>query len=209
MHSYVVEYLNENEFKKIERSLKKYNMLAYKKLIFDYVPSLRDGNFQGVVVSKNSKEGIVKYELKLPTDRMFSKVHGDIVLHYTLYENQKCLASLQEEGNRKQSEYAIVYLQKLLQENHLKMSDFDEMVITIGPGSYTGVRVALTIAKTLNATMNIKVKTVSSLKAMAGMKKAISILDARSHKLFLGIYNEGKVIVDDCLINMRIFVAIY
>ena len=122
-----------------------------------------------------------------------------------LYENQKCLASLQEEGNRKQSEYAIVYLQKLLQENHLKMSDFDEMVITIGPGSYTGVRVALTIAKTLNATMNIKVKTVSSLKTMAGMKKAISILDARSHKLFLGIYNEGKVIVDDCLINIDEF----
>ena len=37
-----------------------------------------------------------------------------------LYENQKCLASLQEEGNRKQSENAIVYLQKLLQENYLK-----------------------------------------------------------------------------------------
>ena len=53
--------------------------------------------------------------------------------------------------------------------------------------------------------MNIKVKTVSSLKAMAGMKKAISILDARSHKLFLGIYNEGKVIVDDCLINIDEF----
>ena len=49
-----------------------------------------------------------------------------------LYENQKCLDSLQEEGNRKQSEYAIVYLQKLLQEIHLKMSDFDEMGITIG-----------------------------------------------------------------------------
>ena len=122
-----------------------------------------------------------------------------------LYEDEKCLASLQEEGNRKQSEYAIVYLQKLLQENQLKISDFDEMVITIGPGSYTGVRVALTIAKTLNATMNLKIKTVSSLKAMAGMKKAISILDARSKKLFLGIYNEGKVIVEDCLINMDEF----
>ena len=48
-----------------------------------------------------------------------------------LYENQKCLASLQEEGNRKQSEYAIVYLQKLLQENYLKMSDFDETVFTL------------------------------------------------------------------------------
>lgn len=122
-----------------------------------------------------------------------------------LYENQKCLASLQEEGNRKQSEYAIVYLQKLLQENHLKMCDFDEMVITIGPGSYTGVRVALTIAKTLNATMNIKIKTVSSLKAMAGMKKAISILDARSKKVFLGIYNEGKTVVEDCIISLDEF----
>ena len=137
-----------------------------------------------------------------------------------LYEDEKCLASLQEEGNRKQSENAIVYLQKLLQENYLKMSDFDEMVITIGPGSYTGVRVALTIAKTLNAGKDLAGndldaptsfyigatgKTVSSLKAMAGMKKAISILDARSHKLFLGIYNEGKVIVDDCLINIDEF----
>ena len=91
MHSYVVEYLNENEFRKKERSLKKYNMLAYKKLIFDCVPALRDGNFQGEIVSKNSKEGIVKYEYKLPTDRMFSQVHGDIKLHYTVYEAQKLI----------------------------------------------------------------------------------------------------------------------
>lgn len=122
-----------------------------------------------------------------------------------LYDNHQCIASIQEEGNRKQSEYAIVYLQKLLQENHLKMSDFQEMVITIGPGSYTGVRVALTIAKTLNASMNLKIKTVSSLKALAGMKKAISILDARSQKLFLGVYDQGKTIVDDCMISLDEF----
>ena len=91
MHMYVVEYLNENEFNKKIRALKKYNMLAYKKLIFDCVPKLRDGNIQGVAVSKNSKEGIMKYEYKLPTDRMFSQVHGDIILHYTIYENQKLI----------------------------------------------------------------------------------------------------------------------
>ena len=91
MHSYVVEYLNENDFRKKERSLKKYNMIAYKKLIFDCVPALRNGEFQGVVVSKNSKEGIIKYEYKLPTDRMFSQVHGDIKLLYTVYENQKII----------------------------------------------------------------------------------------------------------------------
>lgn len=41
-----------------------------------------------------------------------------------LYENQKCLASLQEEGNRKQSEYAIVYLQKLITRKSFKNERF-------------------------------------------------------------------------------------
>ena len=88
-NAYVIEYLNENEFRKKERSVKKYNMLAYKKLVFDYYPCFREGNFKGVVVSKNGKDLITKYELKLPTDSMFSKVHGDMVLHYTVYDKQK------------------------------------------------------------------------------------------------------------------------
>ena len=120
MHSYVVEYLNENEFRKKERSLKKYNMLAYKKLIFDCVPALRNGNFQGVVVSKNTSEGIVKYELKLPTDELFAKVHGEIKLHYTLYENQKIIMldtitpeDLLSEGHQKElTAYKGVMLSK-------------------------------------------------------------------------------------------------
>ena len=88
---YTIEYINENEFKKKEKSVKKYNMLAYKKLIFDYYPSLKEGEFKGVAVSINKKDDIVKYELKLPTDRMFAAVHGDMKLHYTVYENQKLI----------------------------------------------------------------------------------------------------------------------
>ena len=87
--SYIIDYINENEFKKKERAIKKYNMLAYKKLLFDYYPSLRDGNFQGVLVSTNEKERTEKYELTLPTDKTFVKVHGNITLHYTVYLEQK------------------------------------------------------------------------------------------------------------------------
>ena len=83
--NYHFEYVDENEFRKKERSVKKYNMLAYKKLIFEYYPAFRDGKFSGVVVSTNKKEHITKYELKLPTDAMFSKVHGDMILHYSVY----------------------------------------------------------------------------------------------------------------------------
>jgi len=88
-NTYIIEYINENEFKKKEKAVKKYNMLAYKKLIFDHYPSFKDGKFDGVIISKNKEENKNKYELKLPTDIMFSKVHGDIVLQYSVYKNQK------------------------------------------------------------------------------------------------------------------------
>ena len=88
-NTYVFDYVNENEFKKLERSLKKYNMLAYKKLYFEFYPKLKEGNFLGEMVSTNQMKGSKTYELKLPTDIMFSKVHGDIKLHYYVYEEEK------------------------------------------------------------------------------------------------------------------------
>lgn len=89
--NYLFDYLNENEFHKLERSLKKYNMLAYKKLYFEYYPKLKDGNFLGEVVSTNKEKGTTTYELKLPTDVMFTKVHGEIKLQYIVYKNEKII----------------------------------------------------------------------------------------------------------------------
>ena len=117
--TYLFDYINENEFKKLERSLKKYNMLAYKKLYFEYYPALKEGNFLGELVSTNSAQGTRTYELKLPTDIMFSKVHGDIKLHYLVYENNK-----------------IVMLDKLTPEDILSEGHQSELV------TYKGVMVS-------------------------------------------------------------------
>lgn len=89
MKGFILDYINENEYRKLERALKKYNMLAFKKLNFEYYPSLRNGEFIGELVSKNQKAGTKTYELKLPGDHMFSQVHGDIKLHYIVYEKEK------------------------------------------------------------------------------------------------------------------------
>ena len=87
--TYIFDYVNENEFRKLERSIKKYNMLAYKKLYFEYYPALKEGNFLGKLVSTNNANRTSTYELKLPTDAMFSKVHGDIKLYYMVYHNEQ------------------------------------------------------------------------------------------------------------------------
>lgn len=89
--SYIFEYRDENEFNKKERSVKKYNMLAYKKLIFEYYESLKNGDLLGKVVSTNSKENTKSYELKIPTDEIFAKVHGEMILHYTVYEDKNVI----------------------------------------------------------------------------------------------------------------------
>lgn len=89
MKKYVLDYVNENEFRKLERALKKYNMRAFKKLNFDYYPDLRDGKFDGEIISKNKKANTVTYELKLPSDAMFAQVHGEVKLIYTVYKKEE------------------------------------------------------------------------------------------------------------------------
>jgi len=88
MKGFILDYINENEFKKLERALKKYNMLAYKKLNFEYYPELRKGNFIGELISTNKQDKTETYELKLPSDSMFKQVHGDVTLKYIVYKEQ-------------------------------------------------------------------------------------------------------------------------
>lgn len=89
--SYLFDYVNENEYRKLERSLKKYNMLAYKKLFFEYYPSLKEGKFLGELLGEDNSNHTKTYELKLPTDSMFVKVHGNIKFHYIVYEENKVI----------------------------------------------------------------------------------------------------------------------
>ena len=89
MKGYVLDYIDENEYRKLERALKKYNTLAFKKLNFEYYPALRNGNFVGELISQNKKAGTETYELKLPGDKMFVQVHGEVKLTYTVYKKEE------------------------------------------------------------------------------------------------------------------------
>jgi hypothetical protein len=89
MKGYVLDYINENEFKKLERALKKYNMLAFKKLSFEFYPALRNGNFLGEKVSENKSNNSVTYEIKLPSDKMFTQIHGEVKLIYTVHPKEQ------------------------------------------------------------------------------------------------------------------------
>ena len=86
-----IDFIDENDFKKKERSVRKYNMLAYKDLIFKYYPELKKGNYEGQKIESNEEDKVVKYELQLATDERFKKVYGPIILHYTVYTEKNLI----------------------------------------------------------------------------------------------------------------------
>lgn len=70
-------------------------------------------------------------------------------------------------GRRTHAEQLVPLIQDALTECHLEVKDFDRIVCGIGPGSYTGLRVSLAVAKMFSWTLNIPLYTVSSLDIIA------------------------------------------
>jgi len=110
-----------------------------------------------------------------------------------LYKNEQCLEVIQEMGVKRQSENAIPALSALLQKYNIELLDIHEMIITLGPGSYTGVRVAMTIAKTLSVISPIKIKAVSSLASYAALDNERLIL-IKDFDDFMRDYKDFKVV---------------
>lgn len=84
-------------------------------------------------------------------------------------------------------------VEKVLKEAGLSPEDLNKIVVARGPGSYTGVRIGVTTAKTMAWTLNIPVVGVSSLEAAAfnglyfpGL--ICSFFDARRGRVFAGVY---------------------
>ncbi|QHX36408.1 tRNA (adenosine(37)-N6)-threonylcarbamoyltransferase complex dimerization subunit type 1 TsaB [Spiroplasma sp. BIUS-1] len=124
-------------------------------------------------------------------------------LIFILEKDNKIIDSFFLDNQIRISDIALEELQKFLNKNNLTIHDIKSLYATKGPGSYTGVRVAITIIKTLK-TVNEKFKVflLSSLAYQASNKKTISILDAKGSKIYIGIYQEAKNIIEDQIIPL-------
>ncbi|MEM1283669.1 MAG: tRNA (adenosine(37)-N6)-threonylcarbamoyltransferase complex dimerization subunit type 1 TsaB [Chlamydiota bacterium] len=89
------------------------------------------------------------------------------------------------------SKYMIVEIDKGLKKLSLEVKDLDFIAVTIGPGSYTGIRVGVIAAKTLSYAADIPIITLCSLDGYTPNQDGdfISIIDA---KISGGYYRVGK-----------------
>ena len=111
-----------------------------------------------------------------------------------LYKDQELLAGISLEAFKKQSETIFVELNRLLKETNLDYKDIDRVIITKGPGSYTGIRIAMTIAKVLCSQMHKELYTISTMQLYAGIEKQANvILDARSQRAYVAHVEDGQI----------------
>lgn len=109
-----------------------------------------------------------------------------------IYDGNKCLSKYYEKGNNDHSVKLMTEIENSLNTNNLKVKDLDEIIVGIGPGSYTGLRIGVVVAKMFGWNNNINVKTISSLALMASSinrdTAILSEIDARRGNSFLGLY---------------------
>ena len=91
------------------------------------------------------------------------------------------------------SGYAVKMIDDILKENNIEKKDINRIVVVNGPGSFTGIRIGLTIAKVMGYVLEIPVIPISSLKALAlsNNGKVISLIDAKNNNYYFGCYNNG------------------
>lgn len=118
-------------------------------------------------------------------------------LNVGLAKDNQIIDRISYQAWQRQSELMAVEVDAILKRNNISAKDIGEVVVTIGPGSYTGIRIALTIAKTLAFALNIKIYAVSSLISQkAPHQPTISVINARSNRSYVAIYDgDGQVLV--------------
>lgn len=82
----------------------------------------------------------------------------------TLCKNEELVFSIFDKGNK--SQYLITDLKDAFDTNNLDLKDLDYLLVNIGPGSFTGIRTALTLVKALEANLDLKVITINNFQLL-------------------------------------------
>ena len=115
-----------------------------------------------------------------------------------LAKKNEFVDSISYEAWQCQSEHMIPEINTILERYQIGKDDIIGVIVAIGPGSYTGVRISLTIAKVIGVALNVDVFPVSSLQILKYDKKpSICLENARSNRSYIGVYEDEKCLLQD------------
>ena len=105
----------------------------------------------------------------------------------------KELSQIHEYIPGKHSIYVTQYISDILKNNNLSPDNVDEIIVVNGPGSFTGIRIGVTIAKMFAYIKKIRIVTITSLKARVlghTGNYLLTTIDAKHNNYYVGVYDK-------------------
>lgn len=129
----------------------------------------------------------------------------------SIIENNKILFEYNDKILSDMSAKILPIIKEGLDSLKWQLRDIDKIFVVNGPGSFTGIRVGVTVAKTIAWALKKDIIPLSSLELMAttltNKKYIVPMIDARRGNIFSGIYdNELNCIKSDSLVNIKEFI---
>lgn len=125
--------------------------------------------------------------LAIDTSTMISTV--------TVADEKEILGDFNVNQAKTHSESLVPMVEILLELLGMEISDIDKFVIASGPGSFTGLRIGMTIAKTLAQATKKEIIPISTLAAMAAgptsSRARLALLDARSTRVYGALFDQN------------------
>ena len=117
----------------------------------------------------------------------------------SLLKDDKIISYEEQKSNHGHSLIAVPTIEKILEKENITPQDLNQIEVINGPGSFTGVRIGVTIAKTLAYTLNIPIKTISTLQAYAvsqetNNKKILTLSDIKG--TYFGLFSKDNELLE-------------
>lgn len=115
-----------------------------------------------------------------------------------LLKDDKIIEKKVQKSINSHSVHTMPMIKEILETNNLTTKDLNQIEVVNGPGSFTGVRLGVTIAKTLSYTLSIPIKTISSLHAIAlssnSTKKLVTLRDIKG--VYYGLFDDENTLLE-------------
>lgn len=126
---------------------------------------------------------------------LFIDTHSDLIV-IILYKDGIVLTTKKISSNQSHSNNLIPIISEALSENSLKPENINEVIVINGPGSFTGSRIGVTVAKTFAYALKLPIKTISSLeqKAFSSESKDLNVVvESDKNGYFIGLFKDFKL----------------
>ena len=120
---------------------------------------------------------------------------SSIDVSIAIIKDKKLMSSITKAIPNEHSIYTTKFIDDILKECNLKPNEIDKIMVVNGPGSFTGVRIGVTIAKTYAYLLNKEVIPVSSLKMLSlstNHEYCLSIINANHDNYYLALYDKDN-----------------